>query len=276
EPDISSERITQVLYNTPVLLLENPAAEETFVHVELLDGRTGFLPIDALTTDRQSVEANLYNMKIIVTDVSKRIMTHAMNGNLLIEVKRGTLLYVTYRGPDIFKVQLTDDREGWLSSDGVIALPSGAVPPLTDADQFASSARAYRQAKWLHAGRTNEGIDMYGVIQQTAYINGLDLPVDEDEFCQSGDTVHDGIEAGRIVPEKMTVGDVIFYERLVNRTPEGDVETDPNRRRLGIWLGEGKLLTESIHTFSIVEVDGDWPERDWAAVRVAGFFPPAE
>ena len=79
-------------------------------------------------------------------------MTHAINGNLLIEVKRGTLLYVTYRGPDIYKVQLTDGREGWISSDGVIALPSGAVPPLTNANQFANSVRAYRQANGLMPG----------------------------------------------------------------------------------------------------------------------------
>ena len=276
EPDIGSERITQVLFNSPVLLLDEPSEESEFVNVELLNGLTGYLPVSSLTKDRQSVEANLYKMKVIVTDVNKRVMTHAINGNLLIEVKRGTLLYVTYRGPDIYKVQLTDGREGWISSDGVIALPSGAVPPLTNANQFANSVRAYRQAKWLDAGRTNEGIDMYGVMYLTAYINGLELPVEEEAFWESGDTVSDAIDTGCILFDKLTPGDVVFYERLVNRGADGVVETDPSRRLIGVWLGDGKLLTESIHTFSIVEVDAKWPERDWAAVRVARYFPTAE
>ena len=117
---------------------------------------------------------------------------------------------------------------------------------------------------------------MYGVMCLTAYINGLELPVEEEAFWESGDTVSDAIDTGCILFDKLTPGDVVFYERLVNRGADGVVETDPSRRLIGVWLGDGKLLTESIHTFSIVEVDAKWPERDWAAVRVARYFPTAE
>lgn len=274
EPDIKSERLTQVLYNTPVQLQPNEGVPSGFVKVLLLDGRVGYMVPEALSSDRQSVEPNLYQTRVIVTDMSKRVMTHATNGNLLVEVKRGTVLYVLYGGSDLYRVQLPDGREGWLSSAGVIELPVNAPIPLTDADRFAASAQVFDQSKWMKNGLSDDGIDMYGVLRMTGYINGLQLPADPAALWETGETVEGVLdETGRLKTDALQIGDVLFCERRVGETETGGALSDPENRKLAIWIGNDRFLTESIREFAITRQSTETLETNWVVQRVARYFP---
>ncbi len=273
--DITSGRVDQVLYNTPVQLLQEGVGEQqAFCEVRLQTGQTGYLSQRSLTADRQSIEPTLYREKLIVTDLTKRIMSHADSGTLLEEVKRGTVLYVLYDGKDLFRVQLPAGGEGWLSAGGIAILPVQSSLPLTDANHFVASALTYDKTRWIPHGKTDEGIDIYGVISQAAAVNGLDLPSGYDPLYEMGETVETAFtNTGDLNEQSLQPGDIFFCERIKTYDDDGTPVIDPEKKKLAIWMGEDQFLTESVREFAITRHEADVLLKNWQVVRVARYFP---
>ncbi len=212
--DLKAGRLTQVLYNEPVLVLSEDCAYG-FVQVRLADGLEGFMLRDDLADNRESIEPGYFQFKLVVTATSKRIMSHARKGTLLVEVMLGTVLFADYRGSGISRVRLPDGGSGWLSDDGVIILqPDAAVSrPATDAVRhFCNSAMAFNQITSLENGQSIRGISTVGIARLAGFVNGLQLPRSLAGLAQSGEPVpfqRDPV-SGLADLNTMLPGDLIF------------------------------------------------------------------
>lgn len=121
EPSITSARITQILYNEPVTLLDE-TEQGGFVLIETQDFIKGYVKAADLTDHLDSVEPNLHMLKLVVSDMSRNVKSQANNGTLLAEVMMNTVLYADEKGDGVYKVLLPGGIEGWIGSSGVIEL----------------------------------------------------------------------------------------------------------------------------------------------------------
>lgn len=268
QPDIKADRICQLLLNTPVETKEEP--EAGFIFVTTLDGKQGYIRPDNLCRDKHSAEPDLYKSRVIITDMRKSVMSHASNGNLLMEVKRGTVLYVLYDGADLMRVQLPGGREGWVSATGLFKLPSKVEIPVTDHEAFASYISGFDQTRYMEHGITNEGADMPGLISVTGYINGLNIPSDLGGLIQTGTQVPNAIDsAGYLDTKLLRSGDIIFFADKQQHVAEGET---PVITKVGVWLGDEQILTDSQRIFSITRQAPNQILANWTPVRVTRYF----
>lgn len=225
-PAVDSERIGQALYNEPVSLLGS--ASEGFVKARLSDGMEGFLKTAALTSDRRSVEPAAFQNKIVIITPLKRVMSHASDGTLLVEIPMGTILFADYRGDGIVRVLLPTGEAGWLSNDGLVILrPDEAIAiPMEGARAFCDSALAFRLSTMLSGGVSLRGISTTGMVFIAARVNGLDLPRSLSGLAGSGQSVElrrDTGPLGRPDLSTLRPGDLIFLSDPVYRDRIGDV-----------------------------------------------------
>ncbi len=281
EPDIKSEPITQVLLNTPVQLFPESVSDEqltekpSFYHVQLLNGESGYVTSAAVSKDMRAIEPSLYDMRLIVTDADVNIMTHAYSGNVMVQAKQGTILYVLYAENDIYRVALPDLKEGWIQHAGVRLLGLDQPPPKTDAETFAKAALAYDQSRYLKGGISTDGIDILGVLRNAAYVNGVSLPATEAEIWESGTTRETVLNSANnsLVSSELKVGDVVFARRVVGHQDTGEEIVDPTKRKIAIWIGDNEFITESVRSFAIVRQNINEFQDNWQVIRVATFFP---
>ena len=128
----------------------------------------------------------------------------------------------------------------------------------------------FDQFKWMKNGLSDDGIDMYGVLRMTGYINGLQLPSDNAALWETGETVENVKDPdGHLLTNALQIGDVLFCERRIG---EAD-DADPENRKLAIWIGNDRFLTESIREFAITRQTAETLESNWVIQRVARYFP---
>ncbi len=54
-----------------------------------------------LVESHDSIEPSSHTARILVTDLTKRVFSHASSGTLLVETVMGTLLYADYAGTGV-------------------------------------------------------------------------------------------------------------------------------------------------------------------------------
>jgi len=238
-PDIKSERITQVLYNEPVTLLDT-GSTDAFVHIKTQDGLQGFLKSSDVTTLRDSVEPNLHIFKLVVSDVSKNVMSHANNGTLLIEVMMNTVLYADVKSEGVYQVSLPDGQLGWISSSGVIEL--GIMDPAekVSARYFVSSVLSFVNVTQLDHGLTMRGLSIEGLAYISAGVNGVTLPRTMTEQIAMGvrvDLAYDKV-TGLLDVSSILPGDLVFF-----RDPNNESSAAPYE--MAICTDTGSLIMMS-------------------------------
>ena len=124
EPDPSTTRIAEVLYNEPVKYVSS--AKNGYCKIQTMDGLTGFVKETSLVADTDSIEPDIHQYKLIVSDPSKNVMTHASNGTLIKKVMMNTVLYADIKREGVYQVALPGGDTGWIGSSGVIELPPRA------------------------------------------------------------------------------------------------------------------------------------------------------
>lgn len=238
-PDIKSDRITQVLYNEPVMLLDADSKTE-FIHIQTKDGLEGYLKSSDVSADRNSVEPNLHLFKLIVSDVSKNVMSHANNGTLIIEVMMNTVLYADGKSEGVYQVALPNGETGWINSSGVIEL--GILDPAEKVGvrYFVSSVLSFVNVTQLDHGLTMRGLSVEGLTYVSAAVNGLILPRTMSGQIAEGervDLVYDKV-TGLLDVSSISPGDLVFF-----RNPNDASSAAPFE--MGICTDTGALLMTS-------------------------------
>ena len=239
EPDIKSVRITQVLYNEPVTLLDTDSTTG-FVHVETADGLQGYLKSSDVSANRDSVEPNLHLFKLIVSDVSKNVMSHANNGTLLIEVMMNTVLYADIKSEGVYQVALPNGESGWINSSGVIELGVNDPAEKVGVRYFVSSVLSFVNVTQLDHGLTMRGLSVEGLTYISAAVNGVTLPRTMENQIAMGERVdlaYDNV-TGLLDVSSISPGDLVFF-----RDPNDAASAAPYE--MAICTDTGSLLMTS-------------------------------
>lgn len=217
--NIRAERITQLLYNEPVERLSPKGSLATFYRVRLADGTIGYSKRSDLIEDSWSIEPADSIAKLLVTDLSKRVMTHASNGNLLVEVKMNTELFVLYSSDPLYRVKLPGGAEGWLDSTGVLELAVDEEAAVAGSTYFTDSIMAFNYATLLQHGMSNDGLSLGAAVHIAASVNGLDLASDIEGIRQETSLIDNAVnENGSLNYNHFERGDILFFY-------DGDVST---------------------------------------------------
>ncbi len=253
--DVTSVRISQVLYNEPVTLLDTDC-DPLFVHIMTSDGISGYVKASEITDQVDSVEPNLHTCKLVVSDMSKNIMSAASNGTLLVEVMMNTVLYADVKSDGVYQVALPDGETGWISSSGVIELGVNDSVEEVGVRYFVSSVISFVNATQLSHGLTMRGMSVEGLAYVSADVNGIVLPRTMAEQAQSGEAVeivYDEV-TGLLDVSCIMPGDLVFFSN-----PADSSSTVPYQ--MGICTDTGSLIMVSKSQTSIklitLEADSD-------------------
>ncbi len=211
EDDIRSRRITQLLMNEPVHFL-NDDCKNGYVLIRTSDNIVGYVKGDELSADMSSCEPDLHLFKIVVADISKRVMSHASNGTLIAEVNMNTVLYADVKRDGVYQVQLPNGESGWISSSGVIELGINEETAEVGVRYFVSSVLTMVNATYLDGGMTNRGISIQGLAYVAAGVNGVSIPRELKDQIDCGTEVkleYDEV-TGELLIDSIIPGDIVF------------------------------------------------------------------
>lgn len=240
QPDLKAKRITQLLYQETVTRLDVDCPPG-FIAVEFQETVTGYMLIDDLTEDCSAIEPADYEYRAVVTAPTKRVMSHAEKGTLLIEVMMGTQLFIDYRGAGVSSVRLSDGTTGWISEDSVVILPSNAAieMPFEPADAFCHSALIFLQTTALDYGMSIRGMSVEGIVHLAARINGLTVPRTVEGLLTAGVSlplVKDP-ETGHADISQLKRGDLIFFAEQAEQQPRVGILIQTNQV---LYTGSGQ------------------------------------
>jgi hypothetical protein len=249
-PDLKAVRKTQVLYNQLVHIIDR--STYGFYLVELDDGTQGYIMSDDVTSSTGSMEASLYEYKIIVISKSKRVMTHSSNGSTIMEAMMGTVLYSNYQGDGVYRVALPNSTEGWIGASGVLKIKMGEEIQKSNAKSFYTTVLSFNNTTYINKGLTANGASSEGIAYIAARINGIALPRDKEAQRVEGVEVplqYDA-ETGLLLFENFETGDLVFFKSAVDPEKAGE---------MGIVVGYGQVLMSrnSKASMKILDLDAD-------------------
>ena len=252
-PQIDSKRITQVLFNEPVELLDEnminllrdggEIEKSSFVHVRTNEGIQGYIQASDIIWETASVEYHRYKYKLVVSDPYKNIRTHTSNGTLIMEVMMNTVLYSDFSGDGVYKVALPGGETGWIGTSGLIELASteGASIEKVGVRYFVSNVQNFNYVTYLEHGLTRDGASVEGVAYICAKVNGLEkMPRTIEEQAQFGEKVNYSLEpvTNALDLKSILPGDLVFF-----RSPANQYSTKPVE--MGICIDTGLVLAVS-------------------------------
>ncbi len=220
-PDNTSARITQVLYNEPVQVIDDSDAEYTKIRTE--DGIEGYVRTADLIDDTSSVEPDLHEYMLVISDTSKNVMTHASQGTLITQVMMNTVLYSDIKRDGVYQVSLPGGETGWVGSSGVIEIEPRSSIEVVSSRYFVSSALSLVNATYFENGITKQGISVNGLVYVCSCVNGIVMPRTLEEQMAAGVSVpleYDAV-TGDLMIESIIPGDLVFL-----RSPTGIGEYD--------------------------------------------------
>lgn len=247
--DNTSQRITQVLYNEPVKVLDESDPEYTKIRTE--DGIEGYVRATDLIADTSSVEPDLHEYMLVISETSKNVMTHASQGTLITQVMMNTVLYSDIKRDGVYQVSLPGGGTGWVGSSGVIEIEPRSSIEVVSSRYFVSSALSLVNATYYENGITKNGISINGLVYVCSCVNGIIMPRTMDEQMEAGVSVpleYDAVTGGLMI-ESIIPGDLVF---LRSSTGIGEYEE-------AICTDTGTLLMRSDAgtTIRLVEFTAD-------------------
>lgn len=235
----ASTCITQILYNEPVQLIEADSGNG-YCLILTQDGITGYVRQASLAEGMDSVEPDLHEYKLVVSDISKNVMTHASQGTLIARVNMNTVLYADVKRDGVYQVALPNGETGWIGSSGVIEIaPRGAIE-VVSSRYFVSSAISLVNSKYQQNGITMNGLSVNGLVYVCSCVNGIPMPRTTEEQMKMGTevTLEYDVVSGELIIESIMPGDILFLS-----SPYGD---NPGKvYEMAICTDTGTLLMVS-------------------------------
>ena len=214
-PDITSDRITQVLYNEPVEVINDD--DPVYTLIRTTDGIEGYVKAADLIADTSSVEPDLHEYMLVISDSSKNVMTHASQGTLITQVMMNTVLYADVKRDGVYQVSLPGGDTGWIGSSGVIEIEPRSSIEVVSSRYFVSSALSLVNAMYFENGITKQGISMNGLIYVCSCVNGIVMPRTIEEQMEAGTAVplEYDVVTGDLLIESIIPGDIVFLSSNV-------------------------------------------------------------
>lgn len=219
-PEPDARRIAQVLFNEPVKFITD--SKNGYCKIETKDGLVGYVKASSIMEDTDSIEPDIHQYKLIVSDPSKNIMTHASNGTLIKKVMMNTVLYADIKREGVYQVALPGGNFGWIGSSGVIELQPRAATEEVSSRYFVSSVMTFVNAKYIDNGMSIDGASVNGAVYVSAEINGISIPRTMKGQAEAGIEVIPEPDAvtGQIMIDQILPGDIIFLANPKN--PDSD------------------------------------------------------
>lgn len=237
EPDLGSERVTQVIFNQPVTVLEE---NEVWTKVKVVDGYTGWLKSKFINKDCASIRKEGFTARAVVTGKTKKVYSRRGGGVTLKEVVMGTELYIKGEKDRYYEVVLPKNVTGWVDSKDTIRVPVEVTIPKTSAHDFLATVNKFQGIPYLWGGVSAwEGLDCSGLVYICSRINGVDLPRDADQQYES-------IKSGPQGTGDLKPGDLIFFSTNEDLSDVSHV---------GIYKGEDEFIHASSSKGSVIITD---------------------
>jgi len=248
EPDIQSQRITQVLYNQPVEIVEE---RESWTRIKASDDVSGWVRSRYVDGNLTSVKAGDYKFKIIITAKTKDIHTMPEGGLTVKEVVMGTQLFSTGKMKGAYEVIIPGGSSGWVSEGGTIQIPVNTAIPRTSAEDFAATVEKLKGTSYLQGGISARGIDYSGLAYICSKINGINLPRGAKQQYMCGKEVQ---------PDAVEPGDLLFFSSKEGSDDISDV---------GVCISPGKFIhaSKTKGYVMISELDEDYFTKRFIGAR---------
>lgn len=234
EPDVKSERITQVFYNQAVSMLNEDGG---WIRLAAADGSKGWVRAKFIDRNISSIYGRTFTHRIIVTGKEKSIFSDPLAGITVKDAVMSTVFYAFNNSGNAYEVYLPGNMTGWLRGSGIIHIGLSADVPVTSGKDFAASALKFKGTSYLLNGLSTMGIDSPGMIHICSKINGLNLSRDLNSLMHNGE---------EIALEEISAGDLVFL---------GLPEKENTIESVGICLGNGQYIHAS-RTSGYVRLDG--------------------
>ena len=251
EPDPASEYVTQVLFNEPV---RYEGEEGDYTLITTMDGISGYVKSSSLTSDTASVEPDLHEYKLIVSDTSKNIMTHASQGTLITRVAMNTVLYADVKRDGVYQVALPGGDMGWIGSSGVIEIGPREEIEEVSTRYFVSSALSFVNSSYLPKGITMNGMSIEGLVYVCSSVNGVEMPRTAQEQMDMGEEVElqYDVVTGDLMIDSIIPGDILFL-----RSPYMDSNTQIYEMAICTDTGTLLMVSGSGTTIRLTSFDAD-------------------
>ena len=251
DPDPASEYVTQVLYNEPV---RYGGEEGDYTYITTMDGISGYVKSSSLTDDTASVEPDLHEYKLIVSDTSKNIMTHASQGTLITRVAMNTVLYADVKRDGVYQVALPGGDMGWIGSSGVIEIGPREEIEEVSTRYFVSSALSFVNSSYLPKGITMNGMSIEGLVYVCSSVNGVEMPRTAQEQMEMGEEVElqYDVVTGDLMIDSIIPGDILFL-----RSPYMDSYTQIYEMAICTDTGTVLMVSGSGTTIRLTSFDAD-------------------
>lgn len=240
-PDPRSERRAEALFNERVDIID--ARDRIFLGVRLSDGVRGYIRREAASADTRSVSPEGTVARVIVRTASKRVMSDARRGYVMVEAPMGSVMYADYRRGDLLRLRLPKGETGWINVSGVLILPPEAsvVPEDDAAASFASTLMAFVDCPWVPGGATVRGISPEGALHVAGRLHGLSLPRDRAALMRMGEDIR---------ASEAREGDVYYFHRPGDRTRVDAV---------GMRVADNQLLMATFDqtTLHVIDLDSE-------------------
>lgn len=211
---LDARRLTSALYGELLTVDELP--NSSWAAIRLEDGVQGFMRQSDLSGDSSPHTDKTGRAFYLVLASEKRVMSHTMNGQVLMRAPMGTILPVDYEWQDVMRVVLPGGVRGWMNKSSLQALPASAeiAVPAEASRLFVSSAMNFYNALYVPGGLSQNGADMAGVIYIAARVNGVTLPRDLAGQMAAGEKVQPILDPQTQLPlpDPFQPGDVLFFD----------------------------------------------------------------
>lgn len=221
EPDTHSTRITQVLYNQQLQLLEE---SESWAKVLLADHTEGWIKSKYLDRDCTSLLASNYKYRVVITAKTKKIYWGSVNKVALREAVMGTEFLAREKRDGGYEIALPQGETGWIDVSGTIQLGLMEQIPKTTGLDLITTTDKFRGTTYQLGGISGWGMDAAGLTFICAKINGVDLPRELAKQLEVGQEIQ---------LEEAKPGDLIFFS-----SNEGAKDVS----QVGVILEDGKFI----------------------------------
>ena len=242
KPDILSNRITQVLFNQVVSVIDE---NSSWTNIKLLDGSSGWVKSKYIGRDTHSVTDGFIKNRIIVTAKIVDIYIGTNNKVQYKKVVLGTELYSYGKTKTGYDVLLPENKRGWIEEGGVIAVPiSDNVIPKTTNNDFVQTVKKFDGTIFILGGISRWGVDSSGLVYICSKINGVDIPRKLEDIQKFGTSVQ---------LKELQAGDLIFFSTDSHNKDIVDV---------GVYIGEKEFIHSSTTRGVITETIEDTYYQD--------------